>query len=77
MMLIKLADIEAEARRRSDWFVTVTVSDSRFRLHHPQGRYVEVDITRSDRLMPIKEFGDKRIDPALAFLRDLVAKETA
>jgi hypothetical protein len=76
-MPLSLADIEAEARRRCDWLATVTVSGSQFRLLHPHGRYVEVDITRSDRLMLIKEFGDKRIDPALALLRDLVAKETA
>jgi hypothetical protein len=71
---LTLADIEAEARRRSGEMLTARLSGSDLSLAHPHGPHVELKVMRADLGLSIEEFGAWRLDGPLANLRRMIAE---
>ena len=70
--MLTAAEIEAEARRRSGFMVTIEVSGSRAVIVHPHGVRAEFEVTREDRKLPIGQFFDKRLAEPLATMAKII-----
>ena len=71
-MALTVADIQAEARRRSGFMVTIEIAGQRAAIVHPHGIRAEFDVTRADLSLPIGAFADKRLAGPLATMAKII-----